>query len=153
MNVLFVCTGNTCRSPMAKALFEKMLEDRSISGIKVKSAGIATVEDAPATENAVEVLKKMNIDIEDHKSQLFTDELGEWADVIYVMTDGHRATMHDLYPDIIDKVKLITEEEDGIEDPYGMPIESYERCADEIREALLPILDEVKLKNDKENNN
>ena len=152
MNILFVCTGNTCRSPMAKALFEKMLDDNDISGVKVKSAGIATVEGDPATEEAVEVLKKYDLDISDHKTLLFDDELGEWADVIYVMTDGHRATMHDLYPEIIDKVKLLTEEEDGIEDPYGMPIESYERCAEEINLALVPLIDEVKHENDKENN-
>ena len=142
MNILFLCTGNTCRSPMSQGLLRAMLKEEGIQGVKVKSAGIAAIAGEPPTAYAVQVLKENCIDISDHLSQPFNEALTEWADVIYVMTDGHRAAIHDLYPKYIDKVKLLNEE--GITDPYGMPIESYRRCAKGIKEALSVIIKKLK---------
>jgi protein-tyrosine-phosphatase len=126
---------------MAQGILKSMLKDENITGVKVKSAGIAAIAGEPPTNHAIKVLEEDGIDISDHLSQPLDEALAEWADVIYVMTDGHRAAIHDLYPDFIDKVKIIYE--NGIEDPYGKPIESYKRCAKIIRESLITIINKL----------
>lgn len=135
MNILFVCTGNTCRSPMA----EGYLKHISIQGINVKSAGMSFSGD-PASDNSVEVMKEIGIDISAHRSSVITASHIEWADKIYCMTSSHKKALEELG---VDTSKLFVLA-NGIPDPFGMDTAAYRLCRDEIITAI----DALKLKNE-----
>src|SRR5690349_11718390 len=88
-NVLFVCTGNTCRSPMAEALAREELERRGWHHVRLASAGTAADFGQPASGNAVSVLARKGIDLDRHSSQPLTRALVEWADLILAMSPSH----------------------------------------------------------------
>src|SRR5690625_4303773 len=100
MNILFVCTGNTCRSPMAEAV----LKNKS-SEFKVKSAGIHASPNAPLSEGTKKVLENESIKL-DHKSQQVTSDLITWADVVLTMTHSHKDLLTKLFPN--DQTKYFT---------------------------------------------
>ena len=126
MRVLFVCSGNTCRSPMA----EGYLSSKRLPGISVSSAGFISEGDA-ASENAVEVMREIGIDISSHTSHLLTGKLLE-ADRIYCMTEGHRYAL--IKAGItVDKISVLG---GGIPDPYGQNENAYRDCRDRIIDAI-----------------
>lgn len=97
MNILFVCTGNTCRSPMAEAILK-----HNYPQFNVKSAGIYVANNDFANPHTIEVLQKRNIKL-DHRSQLITKELLDWADYVFVMTKAHQQLLNVQYPEYSDK--------------------------------------------------
>ncbi len=147
MNVMFVCTGNTCRSPMAKGLLEKEVEE-SDSLINVDSAGLSVYVPAEATENAVLVMDELGIDISDHKSCQITKESVIWADLVLAMTSGHRNILIDLYPEASDKIYTISEyaygTEEDVADPFGGDAEEYRQCALQIKDAVNAVYSKIK---------
>ncbi|WP_368503081.1 low molecular weight protein arginine phosphatase [Alkalihalophilus sp. As8PL] len=136
-NILFVCTGNTCRSPLAEAL----LRHRMGTEIEVKSAGVHAFPGSPASEGTRLVLEDKGIQ-HSHQSQPVTNDLLEWADVILTMTSGHKELVSSQFSEYQDKVHTLKEyvgipsQRADISDPFGGLYEEYVRTADDIEECL-----------------
>lgn len=137
--VLFVCTGNTCRSPMAEALFRHRIGEGM--DWEAQSAGVFADFGSPASKNAVEVLHELNIDLQQHKSQPTTAELIKKADLIVTMTEGHAMHLLEAFPQVGNKVCLInsfgtSKVISDVSDPFGGSLSTYKRTGDEIDRAL-----------------
>ncbi len=151
--ILFVCTGNTCRSPMAQALARKMLADRlgcpmenlEEAGVLVSSAGIAAVLGAQASPEAIEVMHEYGIDLRSHETQPVHETLIRHADYIFTMTRGHREAIVSQWPDAAERTMLLSPEGMDIADPIGGSLDRYRRCAQQIQRALEVRLQEVEL--------
>lgn len=140
MKLLFVCTGNTCRSPMAEAIFNHMAEKEDISAI-ADSAGISAINGLPVSENAVLALKEMEIDLSGHTSKALTNELLSQNDKIICLTNSHKNAVIARYPEFSDKCSVLGR---GIDDPYGMPLSEYRAARNEIMEAVKVLIRELK---------
>ena len=149
--IVFVCSGNTCRSPMAMGLFRKMITDRlktSVSGLeengyKIISAGTSAIYNSSASGTAIEVMKEKGVDIRDHLSQPVTLSMLEEADEIYVMTRGHLTTLKEWTPLISERIKLLDPDAD-IEDPIGTGKEGYKQCVVKIQKSLEKLICQMK---------
>ena len=141
--MLLICSGNTCRSPMAEGLARQILaqqrkiavSDLDAAGLRVISAGAYASPGMPATREAVEAMKKMGVDLAGHRSKMLLPELIHEADVIYCMSESHRDAVVGMSAAARDKAFLLDESGD-IEDPIGSDISAYQRCADRIRRQL-----------------
>ena len=151
-NVLFVCTGNTCRSAMAEAMFRKMLEDRDIHGIEVSSAGITAFPGDLASEGAVAVMAAKGIDLSSHLARHLTPEIIESADLILTMARSHDSYIVNRLPQLADRVHILAvyalndPDAPDIRDPYGANISEYEECAAQIENCLVKIFDRGEIK-------
>lgn len=105
--ILFVCTGNTCRSPMAEAMLRQMAHQRGIT-VAVRSAGVSTVNGLPVSGNAVVALRKRDIS-HTGSSSVLTEEAVGWADLVLAMTTGHKRDLLHLYPSAVDKTFTLKE--------------------------------------------
>lgn len=141
--VLFICTGNTCRSPMAEALFRHRIgEDSSWNAT---SAGIYASTGSPSSDHAVSVLRELDIDLTGHQSKPLTRELVEEADLIVTMTETHRQYILDLFPEVGNRVFLInafgtSKVSSDVSDPFGGSVMTYKRTRDEIDRALSDLI-------------
>lgn len=141
MRVLFVCTGNTCRSPMAEALFQKKVRELGSSGkISVRSAGIHKFKGMPVSPHALTVLAEYGIEY-DYEPQGVNPELIEWADLVLTMTEFHKYVAIAINPSIINKIFTLKEfvgdqNSLNISDPVGKSLSKYRACAQEINASL-----------------
>lgn len=106
--VLFVCTGNTCRSPMAEALFRRLAEERGIEA-EVRSAGVSALDGQEMSGHSQEVLRKRGIAAESFRSSSLTESLVEWADLILTMTSLHKRMVMERFPSAVDKTYALKE--------------------------------------------
>lgn len=138
MKVLFVCTGNTCRSPMAEGLFRKIVSDRNIDNIECSSAGLfAMTGDDPAV-NAVKACERFGVDISSHRARRITSYILDETDKFVCMTKEHAASLSMYVPS--EKVLVLG---NGVPDPYGGNLEEYIICANLIKNTLEEQFDEI----------
>ena len=144
MMLLIVCTGNTCRSPMAEVVCRQLiaarldckLGDIEDHGVMVASAGIAAMTGGRASPQAVEVMATAALDLSGHGTQPVTEQLVRHADFIYTMTRGHREAIVAQWPDAATRTDVLCTDGGDVSDPIGGPKEAYERCAQQIRSEL-----------------
>ena len=150
LRILFVCTGNTCRSPMAEAIFRRLAserlgcsEDRLLNhNVDVLSAGVAAADSSPASPESIQILQERGINIAEHLSQQVTEEMLVKSDLILAMTPGHLGVLQNARPDLASRMRLLNSSGHGISDPIGCGMEEYRRCADEITGCLELVLDD-----------
>ncbi len=140
MNILFVCTGNTCRSPMAAGIFKKIIAEKNIKNITVSSAGLAANNSSQASKNAIDVCKKIGIDLSEHISRSIFDVNLSSIDKFIVMTASHKDALLNMSVPV-GKIYILG---GGILDPFGGDVKVYERCRNQIEAALYELLGELK---------
>lgn len=151
--VLFVCTGNTCRSPMAEWIFRILAKEKNLDGWEALSAGTSAFDGDEVSVNSVNViLNEWNTDISSHRSRKLRDMLVDEVSLILTMTKSHKRNILALYPEAEAKIYTLNEFTDSknemsvswdISDPYGMPYEEYHRVAMEIKEAIEKIIEKM----------
>jgi protein-tyrosine phosphatase len=149
--IVFVCTGNTCRSPLAEALFKTLLAERlgcrpeelADYGFLVRSAGLAAYKGCPATPEAVEAARELGADLSEHRSQPLTGKLASQADNLIAMTRSHLHALTGLSDWLDEKARLLCPNDDDVPDPIGGDQETYRECARRISSHLQTLLPEV----------
>ncbi|MEO8200782.1 MAG: low molecular weight protein arginine phosphatase [Gemmatimonadota bacterium] len=144
MNILFVCTGNTCRSPMAEAIMRHALEERGVTEVTVASAGTGAFDGSPVSEGAYLVALERGLDLSSHRARRLTEELTGNADLILTMSAQHRDRVVDLGGE--GKVFLLgvyagrKGEEAVVNDPYGASLPEYRVTFDELGRLIDPVI-------------
>src|SRR6266404_4181592 len=143
--ILFVCTGNVCRSPMAEGIFRQAVRGRG--DYRVLSAGLGAMEGQPPSPYAVQAVRELGIDISGQRSRMLTSELVHQADFIFGMTHSHIDTVMLLYPYAAEKTFLLREFDEtldlfekDISDPIGGSYDVYLNCRDQIEQGIVSLL-------------
>ncbi len=131
----FICTGNTCRSPMAECYFKSII--KNYDDIKTFSAGLSAGYGWRAANESIRMMRKLNLDLSYHISKPLSDEMVKEAEMLIVMTQMHKEKLLATWPGAVNKVFILREfeanpdfEDLNIMDPVGCPIEIYEKCFD-----------------------
>ncbi len=134
--ILFVCTANICRSPMAMALFQRKLQTRGMAaGWQVTSAGTWALEGKPAAEHGQTLMKELGMDLSAHRARTVTGPMLEDADLILTMEHNQKEAMCAEFPAEAPRIFLLSELSGyprDVPDPYGGPLEEYRETAQEI---------------------
>ena len=157
MNIMYVCTGNICRSAMAEALLKKKVEDLGLKNINVYSCGVyAENGDTPTWEAKSVMFDEYGIDMSGHRAtNIYNSKIKE-MDLILCATMSHKHATVDIYPELKDKVFTMKEfvnynreyhDKLNIKDPWGYDMETYRSCVAEIEECVNLLLDKLKMDN------
>jgi tRNA threonylcarbamoyl adenosine modification protein (Sua5/YciO/YrdC/YwlC family) len=144
MLVVIVCTGNTCRSPMAEALMRRLVAERlgcqpgeiEERGVVISSAGVSASPGGSAAPDAIVTMRECGLDLSKHETQPLNDKLIRHADLILTMASGHRQAILRRWPEAAPRVMNVRLDGGDIDDPIGAPAEVYRQCAEQIEAAL-----------------
>ena len=143
MQLLFVCTGNTCRSPMASAYAAAVLHRCGREDIVVRSAGLAAWAGSPASDGAIAVMEQNGIDLTGFRSTRVSAPLLDGSDRIICMTGSHRRAVAELLPDGTDRIMTLLPGGADVPDPFGGPVAAYEAVWQVMRPALDQMLNQL----------
>lgn len=153
MKIMFICTGNICRSAMADCLLKKKIKDRKIKNIEVYSCGVYAQDGENPTWEAKSIMKdEYDVDMQNHKATNIRNSKIEHMDLILCATDNHKELVIQMYPRLKEKVYTMKQYVNydreyhsriNIKDPWGYDIETYRSCASEIDECLELLLKKI----------
>lgn len=141
-NILFVCTGNICRSPFAEGLFKKLVLQQKRKGLWAESAGLMALPGNTATALAQQVAAEHGVDLSNHEAKSVTEKRVGWADLILVMEKSHEAGLLPSFPEATGKRRLMRHfarfgsKTRGVADPYGLNYDAYRFCFLDIEDAV-----------------
>ncbi|GIW98143.1 MAG: protein-tyrosine-phosphatase [Pirellulaceae bacterium] len=148
--ILCVCTGNTCRSPMAEALFKHTLAQRFANllhgpfpAFYVASAGLSAFPGGPASPEAVKAMQRRGLNLEEHQSQPLSEHHVRYADAVFTMTQSHRQAILAQMPDCAEKVQLLSPQGSDVHDPFGGTQDQYLKCADQMEHFVRQRVEEL----------
>lgn len=127
--IVVICTGNTCRSPMAEGIIKKLLTELKIDDTIVSSMGLSAFEGEYASESTIEALEEIGVDMSNHRSKgIIAEEVIE-ADKIYVMTNNHKVVLQHIFAkhDLSGKIVVL-----NIDDPFQLSVSKYRECRDKM---------------------
>lgn len=147
MRLLFVCTGNTCRSPMAASLARKLADERGLADLVVESAGTGAYDGTTASDGALLVAMERGSDLSTHRARTLTAEMIEHADLVLTMGDRHLARVRELGG--LDRAYRLTDfashgaSGSDVSDPFGGDLDTYRATYDELETAIRRVLERL----------